>query len=95
MPRHRRGGMARGGDIVASIEEHDAEKCLALIACDVQHVATGKNVVLLVMGRGEGEPVAFIPMDCIHAVEMTIDRLRRAAECAFKNQPCTECEKVE
>ncbi len=91
----RAGGALNGSEVVALIEEHDATQCRAMIACEVEHVRSGTNVVLLVLAADEGEPVAFAPIPCIHGVEVVIDRLRAAAALAFSDQPCTICERVE
>ncbi len=84
-----------GNEIAELLDEHDAEVCQGIIACDVHHIPSKTNVVLLVLGSAEGIPVAFAPIACVHGIEGIIDRLRAAAEDAFKHQPCTICEKVE
>lgn len=91
----RRGPLMFGGEVAELIEEHEAELCEALIACDVRHVGSGTNVVLLVLGSRDAVPVAYVPIPCVHGVESFITRLRAAARDAFANQPCTICEKVE
>lgn len=85
----------RGSEILTLIEEHDAEICAAIVACAVQSVKTRVNTVLLVLESENGIPVAFVPLSCVHGVESVINRLHLAAHDAFKDQPCTICEKVE
>lgn len=92
---HRAGPLMFGGEVTGLIDEHEAELCEALIACDVQHVRSKTNIVLLVLGSKDGIPAAYVPIPCVHGIEALIDRLRIAAHDAFKNQPCTICEKVE
>lgn len=84
-----------GGAIAELLDEHEAVTCQGIIAVDVHHIPSEMNVVLLVLGSVEGIPVAYAPISCVHGVEAIIDRLRAAARDAFKNQPCTICEKVE
>ncbi len=92
---HRQGHSLCGSEMAALLDEHDTEVCQAVIAIDMQRVESKTNVVLLVLGSAEGIPVAFAPISCVHGIDAIIDRLRLAARDAFKNQPCTICEKVE
>ena len=88
----KQGGPMRGGDLIDMCIDADAARCLAFIAADAIRAADDLGVVVMVMGTQEGHPVGYMILDCVHDVEMVTDRLRRAAEDAFKDQPCRKCE---
>ena len=81
-----------GGQLLGLCHEHDAPQCAGFIAADVRRVSDDKGAVIMAMGTAGGEPAGYILIDCIHDVEMVITRLRAAADDAFKDQPCTECD---
>lgn len=92
MTHGKNGRAIRGGDLINMCVEANVPQCAGFVAADAQRVIDGKGVVVISMGTAECQPAGYLIVSCIHDVEAIIRGIRKAAEDAFKDQPCTECE---
>ncbi len=72
--------------------EAEATRCAAFVAANAMRASDGAGVVVVAMATEDITPKGFMIFDCIHDLELVIERMRAAAKDAFADQPCTKCD---